>query len=507
MTFTSYQFFLFLPTALLIYFLIPGKLRTLWLVMTSFAFIWYFNPKYLLVLLVSAGISYGTALILDQINGKPDREEDGKTAGGENKVQIYKKKKTVAAAGILSVIGILILFKYMDFLLENINQIFHLSGEQVIANPFSLIAPVGIAYYTLQVIGYIVDVYRGKIRAERNILCYLLYVAYFPKIISGPIERADAFLEQTHDCKNWKLWNWERISAGLTLMVWGYFQKLVIADRLAIFVEEIFKNYMQYGTIELVAGITLFFIQLYADFLGYMNIAQGVSNIMGFTLQENFNAPYFAKSVREYWSRWHISLSTWLKDYVYIPLGGNRKGLLRKNSNLVLTFLVSGLWHGANGHFVIWGALHGVYQNVAIVIQSVKDRLGIRDKKMSFGIRLLKTAITFILVDIAWIFFRADSFGMAFAYLKQMTTAYQNVSLLSLPYAWYDWLILIVAIGVMLTVDILHEKGYRIRQWIYSEGCGLGFRWIIYMTAFWSVLMLGVYGVAYDTSQFIYFQF
>ena len=301
--------------------------------------------------------------------------------------------------------------------------------------------------------------------------------------------------------------DWQEIRDGLCLMLYGFFLKLVIADRAAVLVDYVLEGYTYYGFVELAVAFVLFAIQILCDFNGYTVIARGAAQIFAIRLMDNFRQPYLATSIRDFWRRWHISLTSWFTDYLYIPLGGSRKGAVRKMFNTMVVFLVSGLWHGANGHFVIWGALHGVYQNVAIVIQSVKDRLGIRDKKMSFGIRLLKTAITFILVDIAWIFFRADSFGMAFAYLKQMTTAYQNVSLLSLPYAWYDWLILIVAIGVMLTVDILHEKGYRIRQWIYSEGCGLGFRWIIYMTAFWSVLMLGVYGVAYDTSQFIYFQF
>ncbi len=513
MTFTSYQFFLFLPAALLIYFLIPGKLRTLWLVMMSFAFIWYFNPKYLLILLVSAGISYGTALILDQINGKADREEDGKTAGGENKAQIYKKKKTVAAAGILSVIGILILFKYMDFLLENINQILHLSGEQVIANPFSLIAPVGIAYYTLQVIGYIVDVYRGKIRAERNILCYLLYVAYFPKIISGPIERADAFLEQTHDCKNWRLWNWERISAGLILMVWGYFQKLVIADRLAIFVEEIFKNYMQYGTIELVAGITLFFIQLYADFLGYMNIAQGVSNIMGFTLQENFNAPYFAKSVREYWSRWHISLSTWLKDYVYIPLGGNRKGLLRKNSNLVLTFLVSGLWHGASWSFLFWGGIHGIYQIGEHWLEPVADRVNekLHTRTESFGYKLMQIIKTWILNLSALIFFKCNTARDAIAYIGRIFSKWDpwvifDGSLYTFGVDEKYFKVVVLSVILFFIVDWMkYKRGERIDSWL-SRQC-IWFRWGFLMMLILACVVFGAYGPAYDAGNFIYFQF
>ncbi len=490
MLFNSVQFLVFLPIVALLYYLMPRKARSVWLLVVSYYFYMCWNPKYVVLIAISTVVTYLSGIGIETMQKKhPDKD-------------IYAKG--VVAASFAVNLGILIFFKYFNWLLGIAGTALHLSIE----SPFSFVLPVGISFYTFQALGYTVDIYRGegKISAERNIVRYALFVSFFPQLVAGPIERSGNLLTQIEHIREKKI-DWQEIRDGLCLMLYGFFLKLVIADRAAVLVDYVLEGYTYYGFVELAVAFVLFAIQILCDFNGYTVIARGAAQIFGIRLMDNFRQPYLATSIRDFWRRWHISLTSWFTDYLYIPLGGSRKGAVRKMFNTMVVFLVSGLWHGANGHFVIWGALHGVYQNVAIVIQSVKDRLGIRDKKMSFGIRLLKTAITFILVDIAWIFFRADSFGMAFAYLKQMTTAYQNVSLLSLPYAWYDWLILIVAIGVMLTVDILHEKGYRIRQWIYSEGCGLGFRWIIYMTAFWSVLMLGVYGVAYDTSQFIYFQF
>lgn len=490
MLFNSVQFLIFLPIVALLYYLMPRKARSFWLLVVSYYFYMCWNPKYAVLIAISTVVTYFSGIGIEILRKKyPDRD---------------KYAKCVVAASFVVNLGILIFFKYFNWLLGIAGTALHLSLE----SPFSFVLPVGISFYTFQALGYTMDIYRGKgkISAEKNIVRYALFVSFFPQLVAGPIERSGNLLTQIEYIKDKKI-DCGEIRDGLCLMLYGFFLKLVIADRAAVLVDYVLEGYTYYGFVELTVAFVLFAIQILCDFNGYTVIARGAAQIFGIRLMDNFRQPYLATSIRDFWRRWHISLTSWFTDYLYIPLGGSRKGTVRKMFNTMVVFLVSGLWHGANGHFVIWGALHGIYQNMAIVIQSVKDRLGVRDKKMCFGTRLFKMMITFILVDIAWIFFRADSFGMALAYLKQMTTAYQNVSLLSLTFAWYDWLILIVAVGIMLTVDILHERGYKIRQWIYSEACGLGLRWIIYMAAFWSVLMLGVYGVAYDTSQFIYFQF
>lgn len=458
--------------------------------MVSYYFYMCWNPKYAVLIAVSTVITYLSGIGIEFfLERYPDK-------------RVYAK--WVVAASFAANLGILIFFKYFNWLLGLAGSLLHLSVE----SPFSFVLPVGISFYTFQALGYTVDIYRGegKIKAEKNIVRYALFVSFFPQLVAGPIERSGNLLTQIERIRDKRI-DCREIRDGLCLMLYGFFLKLVIADRAAVLVDYVLEGYTYYGFVEMATAFVLFAIQILCDFNGYSVIAKGTAQIFGIRLMDNFRQPYLAVSIQDFWRRWHISLTSWFTDYLYIPLGGSRKGTLRRLFNTMTVFLVSGLWHGANGHFVIWGALHGIYQSGAIILQTVRNKTGIRSNKMSFGRRLLKMAFTFVITDIAWIFFRADSFGMALAYLRQMTTAYQNVSLLSLRFAWYDWLILLAAVGIMLTVDILHEKGIRIRQWIYSESCGLGLRWLIYMGAFWCTLLFGVYGVAYDASQFIYFQF
>lgn len=287
-------------------------------------------------------------------------------------------------------------------------------------------------------------------------------------------------------------------------MLWGYFLKLVIADRAAIYVDQVFNHYSDYAFVELAVAAILFAFQILCDFNGYTTIAIGCSQIMGIKLMDNFRQPYLAGSIKEFWRRWHISLTTWFTDYLYIPLGGNRKGFLRKLLNIMIVFSVSGLWHGASWHYVTWGFIHGVYQCIGNVIQEAGKR-NYREKKRSFAVRVLKIFCTFTLVDIAWVYFRAPSRTAAHAYFGQMLTGVQNQSLLEMCFQWYEWLILLIALGVMTAVDIIHEKGIRIRENLFSQP--IWFRWIIYLSAFWVIVLFGVYGAEYDQSQFIYFQF
>lgn len=490
MLFNSVQFLIFLPIVAILYYLIPRRARCVWLLVSSYYFYMCWNPKYAILIALSTVITYLSGIGIEILWKKhPDNS-------------IYAK--CVVAASFAANLGILVFFKYFSWLLAIVGTVLHISIE----SPFSFVLPVGISFYTFQALGYTVDIYRGKgnVKAERNLVLYALFVSFFPQLVAGPIERSGNLLTQIEQIKNKRI-NYGEIRDGLCLMLYGFFLKLVIADRAAIVVDYVLEGYTYFGFVELSVAFVLFAIQILCDFHGYTVIARGAAQIFGISLMDNFRQPYLATSIRDFWRRWHISLTSWFTDYLYIPLGGSRKGTVRQMFNTMLVFLVSGLWHGAGGHFVAWGILHGIYQNLAILLQPVKDRLGFKDKKVSFGSRMLKTVFTFLIVDIAWIFFRAESISLALSYLKQMTTAYQKNSLLDVSFAWFDWLILLVAIGIMLAVDILHEKGYKIRQWIYSADCGLGFRWIIYMAAFWSVLLFGVYGVAYDESQFIYFQF
>ena len=496
MLFNSYQFFIFLPVVLLLYFIIPGKWRTVWLLLVSYLFYLRFHPKYVLVLLAVTAVSYYAGLRLERSEG------DG-----------IRKRKTLFWTGAGMILAVLVFFKYTDFITENINGILGLAHHEPLSLPFSLVMPVGISYFTFQIISYLADIYMGRVKAEKNFIQYALYGSFFPKIISGPIERAEGFLEQLRTCKDWKLWNGERVRDGLVLMMWGYFQKLVIADRLAILTDRVFGDYGSYGSVELFTAAAAFYIQLYADFAGYTNIARGMAKVMGFSLSENFDAPFFAKNIREYWNRWHISLSRWLRDYIYIPLGGNRKGTLCKYRNLLLTFLVSGLWHGAAWNYVFWGLLHGCYEVLGLMLEplvgKLNDRLHTRTE--TFGYRLLQTVKCWLLVCFAYIFFKVPTALDGLRYLKRMATKWNpwvvfDGGLYTLGISQKYFQLLIWAVILLLLVDWLkYKKKMELDRWL--SGQCIWFRWAFMLGCIMAVIVFGAYGPAYDAGNFIYFQF
>ena len=348
MLFNSYEFLIFFPIVTLIYFLIPHKVRYIWLLITSYYFYMCWNVKYALILLLSTFITYISGLLIEEANEIKSK-----------KISIKWKNIFMFFCFIINLL-ILFLFKYFDFAVENINIILSNLGMKVLKPSFDVVLPVGISFYIFQALSYTVDVYRKDVQAEKNFFKYALFVSFFPQLVAGPIERSKNLLKQIHERH---YFNAQRVKDGLLLMIWGGFQKIVVADRAAIVVDTIFNNFPKYGGMYIIVGALLFAIQIYCDFAGYSTIAIGVAKVMGFELMENFNAPYFSQSVSEFWRRWHISLSSWFRDYLYIPLGGNRKGKLRKYINLMIVFLVSGLWHGAEWSFVVWGALNRDFSN------------------------------------------------------------------------------------------------------------------------------------------------
>jgi D-alanyl-lipoteichoic acid acyltransferase DltB (MBOAT superfamily) len=310
-----------------------------------------------------------------------------------------------------------------------------------------------------------------------------------------------------------KIWNYENVTNGLTLMVWGLFVKMVIADRVAILVNTVFDGVYLYGTVALVAGALGFALQIYCDFMGYSTIAIGAAKVMGFTLMENFDTPYFATSISDFWRRWHISLSTWFRDYVYIPLGGNRCSKIRKYFNLMVTFGVSGLWHGANWTYVFWGFLHGIYQVVGDITKPFRQKLWKKTnaRTESFSFKLAQVAGTFVLVDIAWIFFRADSLGIAVNYCKRMFTKWDpwslfNGEIYNLGLDRFEFNILIVASVTLLLVDLLRYCKKQLITDFLQEQC-IWFRWGVIFALIFATIIYGMYGIQFESSQFIYFQF
>ena len=385
MLFNSLEFLIFFPIVVAAYFILPKKLKQFWLLIASYYFYMCWNAKYIFLIFFSTMITYGSGLLLEKI----------KTLPVEEKRRTRYKKLTVAFSFLLN-LSVLCYFKYMNYFFSVIAAVFHAAHIELNVPAFDILLPVGISFYTFQALSYTMDVYRDEIYAEKNFFRYALFVSFFPQLVAGPIERTDNLLPQI---KEEHCFRYGDAVYGLRQMLWGFFKKVVIADTLANYVDLVYDSpTSRTGGVFLIAAI-FFSIQIYCDFSGYSDIAIGTARLFGIRLMTNFKSPYLSSSVNEFWRRWHISLSTWFRDYVYIPLGGNRKGRIRKYINTLITFLLSGLWHGANGTFIFWGGLHGC-------VQIVEDVFGLNKKKR---FRYLSMAFTFLFITFAWIFFRADT--------------------------------------------------------------------------------------------------
>ena len=413
------------------------------------------------------------------------------------------------ALSFISNLSILFFFKYFDFAAQTAVGLLSLAGIEAQPPVFDVILPVGISFYTFQALGYTVDVYRKDIYAERNFFKYALFVSFFPQLVAGPIERSKNLLKQLNEKHRFEF---ERVRDGLLLMLYGFFQKVVLAEYLAIAVNSVYNTYTQRTGFQLLTATVLFAFQIYCDFGSYSNIAIGAAKVMGFRLMENFNTPYFAVSVADFWRRWHISLSTWFRDYLYIPLGGNRKGRVRKWFNLMIVFLVSGLWHGANWHFVIWGGLNGAYQVIGEWLRPLREKIMklCSVDKSAPSHRMLQMFLTFLLVDISWIFFRAPLMQgieiiktiLGFGELPWFTWG-DNLTAMGLTLQTRN--LLIASLAVLLFADICKYRGISVIGWLNEQGIWL--RWLVWFAGIFGVLIFGVYGPGYDATQFIYFQF
>ena len=369
--------------------------------------------------------------------------------------------------------------------------------------------PVGISFFTFQSLSYVIDVYRGQTKAEKNFFRYALFVSFFPQLVAGPIERSGNLLVQFREKHPFDS---RQVVKGAMLMLWGYFMKIVVADRAAIIVDQIYNYHGSYEGVIPILGTVLFAVQIYCDFNGYTTIAIGSAQVMGFNLMQNFQQPYLAASVADFWRRWHISLTSWFRDYIYFPLGGSRCAKWKKYRNIMVVFLVSGLWHGAAWTYVLWGGLNGAMQIVGDITQPLRQkalhRLGINAE--SFGHRLVQIFVTFVLVDIAWVFFRATDLSSALQIIKSSFTVWNpwllvDGTLYTLGLEQADLWLLVLSIAILAGVDILHARGVSIRDSLLSWP--LPVRWaVVYGALFW-ILLFGVYGPAFDAASFIYFQF
>ena len=478
MLFNSAGYIVFFTIVCLVYFILPKKLKRVFLLLASYFFYSCWNLKYSLLMLFSTVATYGTAIAMDMVEAK-------------------KKKKLYLGLCFFVNLAILFVFKYYSFTVNFINKILGIAALSIDMPVIDVLLPVGISFYTFQALGYIVDVYRGEIKAERNFINYALFVSFFPQLVAGPIERSKNLLTQIDNLGHRR---YENLSKGLLYILWGFFLKLVIADRAAIFVNQVFDSYQGYSYIFLCYGALLFAVQIYCDFYSYSIIAKGSAKVLGYDLMDNFRAPYLSKSITEFWRRWHISLSTWFKDYLYIPLGGNRKGAFRKHLNVLIVFLVSGLWHGANYTFVLWGLIHGVFNILEDSFKGITK--GIRDNFIYKNIRRL---ITFVVAVLSFVIFRSKNIGAAKAYLLGIFKRQAGSPDASIAFPYEDTVILLIAIAILVVIDILIYNKVKLADNI--ERRSLIVRWPIYIFLLIATLIFGIYGPGYSEAQFIYFQF
>ncbi len=481
MLFNSLQFLIFFPLVVAAYFLLPYRFRWMLLLGASYYFYMCWKPEYALLLMLSTVIDYYTGIQM------------GKAAS-------RRQRKFYLGLSLSSNLGILLLFKYFNFLNASARAAFDHINVFYNVPMFELLLPVGISFYTFQTLSYSIDVYRGSIEPEKHLGMFALYVTFFPQLVAGPIERSTNLLPQFYRQHNVDR---HRIIDGLKIMLWGFFKKIVIADRLAVYVNQAYNHPADASGINLLIATYFFALQIYCDFSGYSDIAIGAAKVMGFDLMENFRQPYLSKSIAEFWQRWHISLSTWFKDYLYIPLGGNRVAKWRWCGNLFLVFLVSGLWHGANWTFVIWGALHGFYLVFAILTNNGRGKLlqALRLHRLKGLVQVSRIMLTFHLVLFAWIFFRANNLADAFLIIEKIFHALIGALRLgALPsVSLIETRDLLLLLGLAILMSFYERWRWSLGVLLKNRYAGIAFASLL----FWVIWVWG----AFNDQQFIYFQF
>ncbi|QCW99673.1 MBOAT family protein [Aggregatimonas sangjinii] len=482
MLFNSIDFAIFLPVVFMLYWFLANKnlkIQNLLIVAASYLFYGWWDWRFLSLILFST--------IVDYLIGRKLERED----------HLFKRKLLLWTS-ILVNLGFLGFFKYYNFFLDNFVSAFSFFGFEIKPNSLDVILPVGISFYTFQTLSYTIDVYRRKLRPTHNFIAFSAFVSFFPQLVAGPIERATHLLPQFYEKRKF---NYAQAVDGMRQILWGLFKKIVIADNCAEFANLIFNNSSDFSGSTLVLGALFFTFQIYGDFSGYSDIAIGTSRLFGFDLMRNFNFPYFSRDIAEFWRRWHISLSTWFRDYLYIPLGGSRGGIWMKVRNTFIIFIVSGFWHGANWTFIVWGALNAIYFLPLLLTKNNRNNLDIvaSGKHLPSGKELFLILITFGLTVFAWIFFRANSIEHAFEYISEIFSP----SLFTLPS--FEGMTRALTVIKLVCLFTLVEWFGREGQFALAQ-LGLSwkrpFRWTMYFAIILSIFWLGG-----SEQAFIYFQF
>lgn len=477
MAFNSFSFWLIFPLIFVLYWAIPSRLNTwrkVMLLIVSYLLYMNWKPSYALVLIGVTLVTYWGGRVL-QVDGE------------ESKDKWNKRKHLVWLFALMGVLPLLV-FKYYNFLNDSISAGLASVGLHFALPGLNWAIPVGISFFTFQAVGYMLDVYHGRVKAERNLLDYLLFVSFFPQVMSGPISKADELLPQI---KNPHKFDFEQGKQGLKYLLWGMFIKLVIADRLGLYVDTVYANYIHYSGSSIFIASVFYSLQIYCDFAGYSLMAIGIARTLGFNLINNFKRPYLATSITDFWKRWHISLTRWLTQQIYIPLGGSRCSKPRTYWNIFVTFLVSGIWHGANWTFIVWGVMHGLFQIVekALGWQKYEGK--------SWAVRGVRIIVTFLLVNFAWVFFRMPSIEDAWGAIVRMLTSFGTPRLSEIGSAIL--LIIVMGLSVLFFKDIREEYFSDKLRFLETKP----FRWAIYVGLFCMVLMFG----ALDGGSFIYVSF
>lgn len=477
MLFNSFDFAVFLPVVFFLYWFVTNKnlkLQNLLIVFASYVFYGWWDYRFLSLIIFSSLVDYTIGRAL----GKTDNQN---------------RRKFLLWCSILVNLGFLGFFKYYNFFLENFRSAFSFFGHEFDGYTLNIILPVGISFYTFQTLSYTIDVYKRQLEPTKDIVAFLAFVSFFPQLVAGPIERATNLLPQFYDKRSF---SYRNAVNGTRQILWGLFKKVVIADQCAEYVNLIFDNSADHGGITLILGAFLFAFQIYGDFSGYSDIAIGTSKLFGFDLMQNFAYPYFSRDIAEFWRRWHISLSTWFRDYLYIPLGGSRGGLWMKVRNTFIIFLVSGFWHGANWTFIVWGGLNALYFLPLLLSKRNRANIDIvaNDSVFPSWRELGQILVTFILTILAWVFFRAEDLNHAFSYL------YGIFSQLEAPLAYAPWSLFIFLLFFLLVEWMGRREKFALER--LGADWKLGFRW-----AFYFVICLCIIGCMDNQQDFIYFQF
>jgi alginate O-acetyltransferase complex protein AlgI len=479
MLFNSLEFIIFFPIVVALYFAVKPKYRWILLLIASYYFYMCWNYKYIILIAFSTVIDYLAGILM-------------------YRTKRQKLRTLYLIASLTTNLGLLFFFKYFNFFGESINYLFSKFNIFYQVPTYHYLLPVGISFYTFQTLSYTIDLYKENRKPEYHFGKFALFVSFFPQLVAGPIERSVNLLPQFH--KNFTF-DYERVKSGILLMCWGFFKKVVIADRLAEYVNQVYNNAPEYTGAPLLMATIFFAFQIYCDFSGYSDIAIGSAKIMGYDLMTNFRRPYLAINIQDFWRRWHISLSTWFRDYVYIPLGGSRVAKWRWHTNLFITFVVSGLWHGAEWTFIIWGALHGfylVFANMTKTIRaSLNQKIGLTSAPQFH--KVLQIVVTFVLVLFGWIFFRANNSADAILIIKNLFdfSGSQQLNLFRVP---ADLPIALISIGLLIFIEIIEERAQLYEK---MQQLTRPVKWAILTVLILAVFVLGMW----EAQDFLYFQF